>query len=95
MALSELLLQKFGFDFSAGRQDISSHPFCTSFSAEDVRVTTRIDEHDLANCIWSTIHECGHALYEQGLPTSRYGLPSGQAISLGIHESNLVFGKIV
>lgn len=89
--LGEKLLEKFGFDFAAGRQDLSSHPFCTSFSPMDVRVTTRVDEYDLANSIWSTIHECGHALYEQGLPMERYGLPSGSAISLGIHESQSRF----
>lgn len=89
--LSEELLKSFGYDFKAGRQDISSHPFCTNFSSEDVRITTRIDENDLANCIWSTIHECGHALYEQGLPADGYGMPSGSAISLGIHESQSRF----
>jgi carboxypeptidase Taq len=89
--LGEKILEKFGFDFASGRQDLSSHPFCTSFSALDVRVTTRVDEKDLANSIWSTIHECGHALYEQGLPADRYGLPSGAAISFGIHESQSRF----
>ena len=81
------LLRKMGYDFSAGRQDISTHPFTTSFSANDVRVTTRINANDLNEMIWSTIHEGGHALYEQGLPDIEYGLPSGEAISLGIHES--------
>src|SRR6201993_1944189 len=81
------LLQQMGFDFNRGRQDISSHPFTTSFSQNDVRVTTRIAENDLNEMIWSCIHEGGHALYEQGLPISEYGLPSGEYISLGIHES--------
>lgn len=81
------LLRKMGYDFAAGRQDISTHPFTTSFSANDVRVTTRISENDLNEMIWSTIHEGGHALYEQGIPDAEYGLPSGEAISLGIHES--------
>jgi carboxypeptidase Taq len=81
------LLRKMGYDFAAGRQDISTHPFTTSFSGSDVRVTTRINQNDLNEMIWSTIHEGGHALYEQGLPDSEYGLPSGEAISLGIHES--------
>ncbi len=68
-------------------QDISAHPFTTSFSAKDVRLTTRISEDNLKSMIWSCIHEGGHGLYEQGLPESEYGLPSGEAISLGIHES--------
>lgn len=76
-----------GFDFSRGRQDISLHPFTTSFGADDVRITTRIDEKDVSNMVWSTIHEGGHALYEQGLDSNEYGLPSGNAASLGIHES--------
>ncbi len=81
------LLRKMGYDFASGRQDISTHPFTTNFSANDVRVTTRINPSDLNEMIWSTIHEGGHALYEQGLPDAEYGLPSGEAISLGIHES--------
>ncbi|PUZ27398.1 carboxypeptidase Taq [Chitinophaga costaii] len=81
------LLQAMGFDLLAGRQDISEHPFTTSFNPKDVRVTTRVDEQDFGNMTWSCIHEGGHALYEQGLPTSQYGLPCGEAASLGIHES--------
>lgn len=81
------LVQALGFDLNAGRQDISEHPFTTNFSAKDVRITTRIDEHDLGNMTWSCIHETGHALYEQGLPDDQYGLPSGEYASLSIHES--------
>ena len=81
------ILDEMGYDFDRGRQDISTHPFTTSFSADDVRVTTRIDENDLSNMLWSCIHEGGHALYEQGLPIENYGLPTGSAISLSIHES--------
>lgn len=80
-------LRDMGYDFEAGRQDLSPHPFTINFSPEDVRVTTRIDENDLANMLWSCIHEGGHALYEQGLPTDQYGLPLGTSASLGIHES--------
>ncbi|HCQ30437.1 MAG TPA: carboxypeptidase [Flavobacteriales bacterium] len=81
------LLKDMGYDFDAGRQDISTHPFTTSFSPQDVRVTTRVNENDLSEIIWSTIHEGGHALYEQGLLPEYYGLPQGSACSLGIHES--------
>jgi carboxypeptidase Taq len=81
------LAKELGFDFEAGRQDMSEHPFTTNFSSQDVRITTRIDENDFANMTWSTIHEVGHALYEQGLPAEEYGLPSGEYTSLSIHES--------
>lgn len=81
------LVKAMGYDLEAGRQDISEHPFTTSFSSQDVRITTRIDETDFSNMTWSTIHELGHALYEQGLPASEYGLPLGEACSLSIHES--------
>jgi carboxypeptidase Taq len=81
------LLKAMGYDMKAGRQDISEHPFTTSFNPEDVRVTTRIDENDFGNMTWSCIHEGGHALYEQGLPIAEYGLPCGEFTSLGIHES--------
>jgi carboxypeptidase Taq len=81
------LLKQMHYDFEAGRQDISIHPFTTSFSSLDVRVTTKILEDNLQSMIWSCIHEGGHGLYEQGLLSEEYGLPSGEAISLGIHES--------
>ena len=81
------LLKQMGYDFEAGRQDISEHPFTINFGSEDVRITTRIDENDFANMTWSCIHEGGHALYEQGLPYDQYGLPGGSAASLAIHES--------
>ncbi|MDX1479654.1 MAG: carboxypeptidase M32, partial [Saprospiraceae bacterium] len=81
------VLKAMGYDLDHGRQDISPHPFTISFSPEDVRVTTRIDEHDFLNMTWSCIHEGGHALYEQGLPAEQYGLPLGSSASLGIHES--------
>lgn len=81
------VLQQMGFDFEAGRQDISEHPFTTNFCSLDVRLTTRIDETDFSNMTWSCIHEGGHGLYEQGLPDSAYGLPLGEYTSLSIHES--------
>jgi len=81
------LLTQMGYDFKSGRQDLSAHPFTTSFGPSDVRVTTRINEDDFKEMTWSCIHEGGHALYEQGLLLADYGLPTGEAISLGIHES--------
>lgn len=81
------ILKQMGFDFEAGRQDISEHPFTTNFNSRDVRVTTRINETDFTSMTWSCLHEGGHALYEQGLPADQYGLPLGAFCSLGIHES--------
>ena len=81
------ILKQMQYDFTAGRQDISSHPFTTNFNAKDVRVTTRINENDFREMTWSCIHEGGHALYEQGLNADDYGLPSGEYLSLAIHES--------
>jgi carboxypeptidase Taq len=81
------LIKQLNFDFEAGRQDISEHPFSTSFNSNDVRITTRIAEKDFGNMTWSCIHEVGHALYEQGLPIDEYGLPLGEACSYSIHES--------
>lgn len=81
------LLKQMGYDFTAGRQDKSSHPFTIHFNAHDVRVTTRVDENNLHEMIWSCIHEGGHALYEQGLKLEYYGLAMGEAVSLSIHES--------
>ncbi len=81
------LIDQLGFDKEAGRQDLSEHPFTTSFNKNDVRITTRINENDFNSMTWSCIHEVGHALYEQGLPETEYGLPCGEYASLSIHES--------
>ncbi|MBP6430785.1 MAG: carboxypeptidase M32 [Ferruginibacter sp.] len=81
------LLSGMNFDLDAGRQDISEHPFTTNFNSNDVRLTTRIDEHDFGNMTWSCLHEGGHGLYEQGIPQNEYGLPLGEYCSLSIHES--------
>lgn len=81
------LLGQMHFDFDAGRQDLSEHPFTINFNSRDVRITTRIDEQDFSNMTWSCIHEGGHALYEQGLPAEEYGMPLGEYCSVSIHES--------
>ena len=81
------LISRLNFDFAAGRQDLSEHPFSVSFNRNDVRITTRIDENEFGNMTWSCIHETGHALYEQGLIEEEYGLPLGEACSYSIHES--------
>ncbi len=81
------VLKQMGYDLDAGRQDYAEHPFSTSFSPVDVRITTRVDENNFASLLWSSIHEGGHALYEQGLPEQEYGMPLGTAVSLSVHES--------
>lgn len=91
LELCRELVTDMGYDWKAGRLDLSEHPFTTSFSMQDVRITTRVSETDLRESIWGSIHEAGHALYEQGLPVSEYGLPSGSAVSLGMHESQSRF----
>ena len=87
LEFGKLVLHRMGYDFNRGRLDRSAHPFTTSFHPTDVRVTTRVFEKDLPSCLFSCIHEGGHGLYEQGLPQEQYGTPLGEALSLGIHES--------
>jgi carboxypeptidase Taq len=84
---SEQVLSNLGFDFNKGRQDVSVHPFTLSLHPTDVRLTTRIDVHDIRDILYSSIHEAGHGIYEQGLNPAFFGFPSGEACSLGIHES--------
>ncbi len=76
-----------GFDLHAGRIDTTTHPFCTTLGPRDIRLTTRYDENDFTSSLFGVMHEAGHGLYEQGLPQGEFGLPSGDAASLGIHES--------
>ena len=79
--------ESLGFDFNAGRIDTTTHPFCTTLGPRDVRLTTRYMESDFTSSLFGVLHEAGHGLYEQGLPAADFGLPSGTAVSLGIHES--------
>lgn len=76
-----------GFDFSAGRLDVSLHPFCSGIGPGDTRMTTRYDENQFAGALFGVMHETGHGLYEQGLPTAHFGAPLGESVSLGVHES--------
>jgi len=75
-----------GFDFQRGRIDKSAHPFCTG-TGSDVRLTTRFGRDNVLDALGSTMHEGGHGLYEQGLRPEHLGTPLGEAVSLGIHES--------
>lgn len=76
-----------GFDFEAGRIDATTHPFCSGLGPRDCRLTTRYNERNFTQSLYSVMHETGHGLYDQGLPISDYGTPSGAYVSLGIHES--------
>ncbi|MBX3415061.1 MAG: carboxypeptidase M32 [Pirellulales bacterium] len=78
---------RIGFEFDSGRLDVTAHPFCTTTGPRDCRITTRYDEHHFPGAFFGILHEAGHGIYEQGLPSENYGLPLGEAISLGIHES--------
>ncbi len=78
---------RFGFDFDRGRIDRSAHPFCSGFNRGDVRLTWRPDRNDFRPALLGVLHETGHGLYEQGLPTEWQRAPLGVANSMGIHES--------
>ncbi len=77
----------FGYDLERGRLDRTPHPFCTKFSAGDVRITTRVYPGEVTQALFSTLHEAGHALYEQGVAPELAGTPLGWGASAGVHES--------
>ena len=81
------VLQAIGFDLEGGRLDPTVHPFCTEIGPGDVRLCTRYDEKDPFSGFYSTLHEAGHGLYEQGLPGEWTHSPLAEAASMGIHES--------
>lgn len=76
-----------GFNFESGRLDKTVHPFCVGFGPGDIRITTRYDKNHFPQAFFGILHEAGHGIYEQGLPSEHYGTPCGDAVSLGIHES--------
>lgn len=80
-------LHAIGFDSKRGRQDKSAHPFTTSFSVNDVRITTRVRKDTFPSSLFSTLHEAGHAMYEQGSAPSLDGTLLAGGASLGVHES--------
>jgi carboxypeptidase Taq len=86
MKLTRRLAKTFGYDMTHGRVDKAVHPF-SSGSGLDVRITTRTNELDPFNCFYSTIHEVGHAAYEQGIHRDYLLTPLGQGVSMGVHES--------
>ena len=81
------VVRKIGYDFGRGRIDTTHHPFMTKFSLGDVRITTRVREDFLGEALFSTLHEAGHALYEQGIARAYEGTPLGGGASSGVHES--------
>ncbi|MCT6922678.1 carboxypeptidase M32 [Metasolibacillus sp.] len=90
-AASLELLEKLGYDFDAGRLDETVHPFMIGLNSGDIRVTTKYDENDFRSAVFGTIHECGHALYEQNIDPKLMGLPLATGTSMGIHESQSLF----
>lgn len=88
---SEFILGQMGYDFAAGRLDTTAHPFTTGLNPGDVRVTTRFDRSEVAVGLFGTIHEGGHALYEQNLDPGLLNTPLCTAASMGLHESQSRF----
>ena len=84
---AEGVLKECGFDLTRGRQDRSVHPFCTHFSQNDVRLTTRYDRNFLSMALFGSLHEMGHGLYEQGTGSTLEGTLLASGASLGVHES--------
>ncbi|WP_376872713.1 carboxypeptidase M32 [Albirhodobacter sp. R86504] len=86
MTLARQAATAFGYDWSRGRLDLAVHPF-SSGSGSDVRITTRVAADDPFNCLYSTIHETGHACYEQSIDPAYALSPLGGGVSMGVHES--------
>lgn len=87
IAFALAVATRMGFDLDRGRLDKTHHPFCTRFAAGDVRITTRVRESDIGDALFSTWHEAGHAMYEQGVNPAYEGTPLGRGVSAGVHES--------
>lgn len=81
------ITKAFGYDWNRGRQDRTAHPFCTNFGRGDVRITTRFYPDFLNPSLFGTMHESGHAMYEQGVDPALSRTPLGGGASLGVHES--------
>ena len=86
-AFSRQIAAAVGYDFERGRLDETVHPFETSFSRNDVRITTRYEPGFVTSALFSTLHEAGHGMYEQGVDEALEGTPLGSGTSLGVHES--------
>jgi len=86
-AFGLFVLSAIGFDLNCGRLDTTTHPFCEGVAPGDTRLTTRYREERFTDALYGTMHEAGHGIYDQGLKHDRFGQPLGEAVSLGIHES--------
>ena len=87
LQLCREVVRRLGYDFDRGRQDVSAHAFTTTFSVDDVRITTRLKRDFLPAALYASIHECGHALYAQGIDKACERTPLNDGASLGVHES--------
>ncbi|OGO38624.1 MAG: carboxypeptidase [Chloroflexi bacterium RBG_16_57_11] len=87
LAISKEIVAQMGYDFQRGRLDLTHHPFETNFSVGDVRITTRVKENQLSECLYGVLHEGGHGMYEQGVRPELEGSPMGGGASAGLHES--------
>lgn len=86
-AFGKLVSAAIGYDYNRGRVDQTTHPFCITLGPNDIRITTRYIPDHINGALFGTLHESGHALYEQNLPAEYAGTPMADAVSLGIHES--------
>ncbi|KAL7749285.1 hypothetical protein RI367_005437 [Sorochytrium milnesiophthora] len=93
--LGKKIAAAIGFDFKRGRLDTSVHPFSTSFAIDDGRITTRYSEDDLIESVYGTIHESGHAMYEQGLSKEYAGTKVGRSSTMAVHESQSLFWELM
>ncbi len=91
IALNQEWLRDIGYDFTSGRLDETVHPFQTTINRKDARITTKYDENDYRNSVFGTMHEAGHATYEQGIEPELDSLGLGEGASMGIHESQSLF----
>lgn len=89
-SFTEMLVKEIGFDMTRGRQDTAPHPFCTGWSVNDIRLTTRFKPY-IGSSIFGSLHEAGHGMYEQGSPQAWDRTPLAGGTSLGIHESQSRF----
>lgn len=87
LAFAESVAEQLGYDLARGRQDLTIHPFMVRFGHGDVRITTRLIDNDFTEALYSTMHEAGHALYEQGGSADLAGTPLAGGVSSGVHES--------
>ncbi len=87
MSFADMVIRDFGYDFLRGRRDVSEHPMTIPTGIDDVRITTRYQVNDLTDCLFSTFHEAGHAMYEQSIDKSFEYTPLAEGASAGVHES--------